>query len=563
MKTPRNKLGTMAVVSAIVTLLCAVGGQADITVTRTTDSGSGSLRAALAAVADGDIISITATGAIKLTTGELVVTNSITIAGPSTGSLAINGNAASRVFHIFPNNTVTITGLIISNGMATSVFRAGAGGGIFNDASTLAVINCIISNNAADFGAGIYNDGEDHGGTELDIMNSTISGNIAGSGGGGIYNNGVHSGWAVLSIDSSTLGGNKARFGSGIYNDGESFGDAEAAIVNSTISGNQVSSGGGGGVFNNGANVGGYALLTIANSTFSGNKANFGGGIGNDAENSGDAEVVIGNSTLSGNKGGGIYNNAGTNGYATVDIGNTILNRCGANIRNVNVVGVITSHGFNLSSDNGGGFLTVAAGDLIKTNPKLGPLGDYGGPTKTHILLLGSPAIDQGNAGAIGVPDGDTDQRGEPRPFDFDAIPNAEGGDGSDIGAYEAQCLLPDLTGTWSTVAQTCSVNGHGQLSCHVKGKLTVQDIGIADAASSLVNYYLSNDATFDEGDTLLKQAATGSVHPGRPRNRSLSANLPPGVSGSGRFILAVIDADDTVTECNEDNNVVVFGPLP
>jgi subtilase family serine protease len=42
-----------------------------------------------------------------------------------------------------------------------------------------------------------------------------------------------------------------------------------------------------------------------------------------------------------------------------------------------------------------------------------------------------------------------------------------------------------------------------------------------------------------------------------------LSANLPAGVSGSGQFILAVIDADNTVVECDENNNVIVFGPVP
>jgi hypothetical protein len=55
-----------------------------------------------------------------------------------------------------------------------------------------------------------------------------------------------------------------------------------------------------------------------------------------------------------------------------------------------------------------------------------------GGPTPTHALLSGSPAIDQGNS--FGV---HTDQRGHHRPYNYTAIPNAPGGDGSDIGAFE------------------------------------------------------------------------------------------------------------------------------
>ena len=66
----------------------------------------------------------------------------------------------------------------------------------------------------------------------------------------------------------------------------------------------------------------------------------------------------------------------------------------GANIFNSS--GTVTSHGYNLSSDNGGGFL-IATGDQINTDPLLGPLQNNGGPTFTHELLAGSPALDAGD----------------------------------------------------------------------------------------------------------------------------------------------------------------------
>jgi hypothetical protein len=90
-----------------------------------------------------------------------------------------------------------------------------------------------------------------------------------------------------------------------------------------------------------------------------------------------------------------------------------------------------------LSSDNGGGFLTAPT-DQINTDPLLGPLQDNGGPTFTHALLPGSPAIDKGKnfSGAT------TDQRGPGfvRTFDDVSTANATGGDGTDIGAFEVQC---------------------------------------------------------------------------------------------------------------------------
>jgi hypothetical protein len=72
------------------------------------------------------------------------------------------------------------------------------------------------------------------------------------------------------------------------------------------------------------------------------------------------------------------------------------------------------------------------SGSALTADPQLGPLRDNGGPTATMALSANSPAIDAGAAfGLI------TDQRGQPRPSDFESIPNS--GDGSDIGAYERQ----------------------------------------------------------------------------------------------------------------------------
>ena len=88
------------------------------TVTNTNDSGAGSLRQALADANDGDTIdfNLTYPATITLTTGQLVVGNSVTISGPGANNLTVDGNANDRVFYISSGKTVTIDGLTVTNG---------------------------------------------------------------------------------------------------------------------------------------------------------------------------------------------------------------------------------------------------------------------------------------------------------------------------------------------------------------------------------------------------------------------------------------------------------------
>jgi len=369
---------------------------ATLTVTSTADSGPGTLRAALANASNGDTIDTTGvSGTILLTSGELLVSNSVTIIGPGPTHLAVDGNATSRVFHITNAISALIAGLTITNGSATAPFPGSFGGGTYNDRSALTVSNCGISgNSAASGGGGMYNS---H--STLTVVNCNVSGNSAlGGYGGGIYNDGSGS-HATLIVFSSTLSSNSAFDGGGIFNNGESSGTGTVNVTNSTFSSNSASDGGG--IWNDGS-ASGTANLAVSASTFNGNSADIGASLLNDG--------------------------AG----ATLDIGDTILNVSGVGGANIyNIVGPVNSHGYNLCSDSGAGFFTNAT-DQINTNPMLGPLQDNGGPTFTHALLPGSPAIDNGKS--FGVT---TDQRSAPRPFDFSNIANASSGDGSDIGAFE------------------------------------------------------------------------------------------------------------------------------
>jgi hypothetical protein len=165
--------------------------------------------------------------------------------------------------------------------------------------------------------------------------------------------------------------------------------------------------------------------------------------------------LKINSGTFSGNSGsqGGAICNYGPSGSATLEIADTILNvGAGGGGTIYNSSTTVKSDGYNLSSDAAGGDSTTGPGGLLNstndirnTDPLLGSLQDNGGPTWTHALLSGSPAIDQGKRNVIPNLASNTDQRGLPRPVDFATVTNAPGGDGSDIGAYEVQTLPPPL----------------------------------------------------------------------------------------------------------------------
>jgi hypothetical protein len=169
---------TKAVATAL-TLLCAAvfPASADvIAVTNTNDSGPGSLRNALAIANNGDEISFAVTGTIGLTTGELVVNDSITISGPGADNLAVNGNAKSRVFYISSGRNVSISGLTITNGNPPGSPPDNYGGGIYNDHAMLTLNYCAITDNLAASAGGILSDGS-QGNAALTLSNCTVSGN--------------------------------------------------------------------------------------------------------------------------------------------------------------------------------------------------------------------------------------------------------------------------------------------------------------------------------------------------------------------------------------------------
>jgi predicted outer membrane repeat protein len=238
------------------------------------------------------------------------------------------------------------------------------GGGIFSGGGTATLTDVTLSGNSASDGGGM-----NVVDSTVTQTNVTLDRNTASEDGGAIN---IQNGTVTLS--QVTLSGNAAEYGAGI--------NIEAGLLNLTnvtLSGNSARLVGGGLMHR-----GGPARLT--NVTFARNAAlTSGGGIWH-------------------------YGSAGE----TLRLKNVLL-RHGAGGENcyaaVGAVAAITSDGFNLSSDATCTAYLNQAGDITNVAPNLGPLADNGGPTRTHMLMAGSPAIDAGEC----VDSVLTDQRGRPR----------------------------------------------------------------------------------------------------------------------------------------------------
>jgi len=427
-----------------------------ITVTTPSDSGDGSLRWAVeqanqlegpdTITFDPDVFFPGMT--IVLTSGQLSLTDTTgttTIDG-SGASVTVYGTNSTRVLTVGAGVSAEISGLTITGGHAVyngSDYDTGNGGGIYNFGDLTVSGSIFTNNNAYHEGGGIYNaegahltvtgdtnfsrNSADFGGGignrgELTVSGGNISYNSAASQGGGIGNAA-----GFLTVTSSTLSHNSASDGGGgIYN------SWEMTISNSVLSYNSAEDGGG--IFTVYGEV-----EKISESTLSGNSATrWGGGIYNAEGN-----LTISGSTLA-------YNSASTGGgiysyniyYPTISI---LYNTLVAQnfLHNSDPLSPSDLDGtFDVGSSytligDGSGGLDASLGNLLGTpasplDAKLGPLQNNGGPTSTHALLDGSPAINAGDPAILPAPD-QYDQRG----VGFSRVVGGR----IDIGAIEVQAL--------------------------------------------------------------------------------------------------------------------------
>ncbi len=393
-----------------------------LTVTSVNDDGPGSLRQAISNAAAGDTIQF-ALGkpffhlpATILLRSSLTIDKDLTILGPGPEKLIVARTFAKRTpsFRVLDVNAgvVTLAGVTIINGRALNPDGQSdnLGGAILNY-GTLTVSNCVITKNEVPtegggigYGGGIFSIGS------LTILNSTVSNNDASGAGGGI--SAFYSPRFFLS--GSTFNDNFA----GVQAGGINLQATTGHIINCTISDNKVDKTG---------VASGLLLLGFAGET---------------------AGLALSSTTITDNEGdtNGAVVIAGLAGNAGVSA--RLINTLVADNepRNFSLAGTPTlqSLGHNLDSDGSSQFANAVNGDIIGTeafpvDARLGKLKWNGGPTKTHALKIGSPAIDGGDCqdafgAALAV-----DQRGFPRPQ----------GAACDIGAYENQpptITCPEIT---------------------------------------------------------------------------------------------------------------------
>ncbi len=437
-------------------------------VTNDADNGAGSLRNALA-MANGsagttDTVTFDPTffnvsRSIVLTSGEIAITDAVTIQGLGASLITANGNGIGRIFNIdngnatsmvvniagmtltggvsstpggamaINNEIVTLTNAILTGNRATGTSQFGGGGAIaVTGAGTVIAMDCSFTSNKA---TGLGGDGgaiRAADGSTVMLTRTLVSGNVANGDGGGVYQSGTKTA-SLLSVLTSALVNNSATDLSG---DGGGLfftGTASIAIVrNSTISGN-IATAYGGGIGTNGL----IGNLDVQNCTITDNSAGSNARGGGVSQIGGTGIIQFESTIVSGNF-NSVFPDVYTTGKATFK--NSALG---------------SKAGIAVYVDNGS---NLPIGSAIG----LGVLTNNGGATPTHLPSASSLLVDRGSNPA-GLA---TDQRGL----------NRVDGVTADIGAVEivspglpvaAAGPFADITttgGTTYTIVVTFTDNG-------------------------------------------------------------------------------------------------------
>lgn len=332
-------------------------------------------------------------------TNELYIYGNVTLdARGLAAPVTLDAGGLTRIFNIGLGSYVTLGGLNLHRGAAPG----SVGGALYTYYSAVTMAQCRVTGGSASQGGGLYVHGN-----ATTLNDCELVGNSATLGGG------IRTDDAYLFLNRCTLVSNSAGFaGGGVFQFG-----LGAALTRCTLYGNG-SSYMGGGVYNYGAGV------SLVNCTVHANGAFMGGGLCVN-ENYGPSigTYSIADSIIAGNGGYDIYNDIGYINFAGVNIANSVYRT-----------------------------IVYMSGTYQNIDPRLAPLGNYGGPTRTLALLPDSPARNIFTGGTS-----TNDQRLYPV-LGF-----------NDLGAYEAGTFANYNAWIWETLtnaaadhASTADVDGDG-----------------------------------------------------------------------------------------------------
>lgn len=411
------------------------------------------------------------TGTITLTSGEIQITDSLTISGPGSGALTISGNNSSRIFKATGTLDLDVDGLHLTRGRTTGSWSNGVGSAVatfhtgsftltdslldFNAAShggaalglyntgNITIDNTVISNNtSAELAGGVYVGWGNNGaivvsntvisdntqaqkgawysgaGASVEFRNCNVTGNIStgslnDTGAGGIYAGRFGQTRMPMKVLNTTIANNSSQQTGGAYLSG----NIDLVVANSTFTGNSGGTQGGGLQLQ--ANTGGQ--FVVAQTTITGNSASVGSGVAVHQVGNGTAAVAHFYGSI-------VDGNTGSSSQIEEAVTSTPASRVPAVAARNSALGSI--QGSLVFTDNGGNLRNLGTSGL-----KLGSLANNGGPTNTMLPLTGSPLINAGGATVPTFPGNQFDQRGSGYLRLVDAI--------LDIGAVEVQAAPP------------------------------------------------------------------------------------------------------------------------
>jgi len=385
------------------------------TVSNCNDAGAGSFRQAMVSALTGDIVDLRdlPCSKITLTTGAVTTSaQSLTIYGPGTDHLEINGNANSSLIRHSGFGTMQIDNLRLTNGKYST--SASAVGGCIYSHGSVTLDHSIVSGCVVESSNGSAKGGAIFASNAVILQNSIVSTGIADSDSGTGRGGGIYAG--TLATQDSTIEGNATN--GAVSEGGGAFVLGNSHFERSTISGNSADLAGG--LLLNFNNVGDTRYAILTDDTISGNSATHVGGVFVRST------LYLTSSTITLNKetsqsGAGLYAAGAVRAIGSIIAGNTV-NGSPCDLGGGNSTVISQNSEKNII---GLSLIPSIPSDTMSTDPQLGPLRDNGGVTRTHAPAAGSPAINHGQTSTSDPWDG----RGNGFPRKIGAA--------VDIGAFE------------------------------------------------------------------------------------------------------------------------------